>query len=142
MEKTILLVEDSPDAIELSRHALSECGEPEGLIVASDGQEALDFIFGTGRYEGRNLREMPGLVLLDLKLPKLSGFEVLEKIRSDRRTRYIPVVVHTVSKLKSDILKAYDLGTNSYITKSEDFEKYSSKLKKICDYWLWLNVSP
>lgn len=141
MDESILLVEDSPDAVELSKLALKNC-RTEEVIVASDGQEALDYLFRTGKYAARDREKLPGLVLLDLRLPGLSGFEVLKKIRSDSHTKYIPVVILTVSNLKSDITRAYDLGANSYIKKSIDFEEYSVALQTACKYWLSINARP
>lgn len=140
MKRYILLVEDSPDAIELTRLALGECRVGERVIVASDGREALDYIFREGPDKGR--AHMPDLVLLDLRLPKVSGFEVLDRIRRDPRTRYLPVVVLTVSNLKTDMVKAYDMGANSYIRKPADFEEYGRLLKIACDYWLSVNSTP
>ncbi|MBI1910939.1 MAG: response regulator [Deltaproteobacteria bacterium] len=141
MDESILLVEDSPDAVELSKLALKECRTGD-VIVATDGQEALDYLFRTGRYTGKESEKLPDLILLDLRLPGLNGFEVLQKIRSDRHTKYIPVVILTVSNLKSDIIKAYDLGANSYIKKSIDFEEYSISLQTACKYWLSINIRP
>lgn len=140
MGKSILLVEDSRDAVELSRNALEGCVYPEGLVVAYDGAEALEYLSGTGKYEGRNLNEMPDLILLDLRLPKKSGFEVLEWIRKEQRTKHIPVVILSVSNFPADIQKAYELGANSYVRKPGDFDEYISFLKKGCDYWLHVNL--
>jgi len=142
MGKTIRLVEDSAEAVELTRYAFSECARGVQVVVASDGQEALDWLTGTGKYEGRNADERPDLVLLDLKLPKVSGFEVLERMRNDKRTRVVPVVMLTVSRLKSDIERAYGLGANSYLVKPLEFEKYSELVFRLCDCWLYMNERP
>lgn len=141
MTETILLVEDSPEAVELTRHALEECGMPE-ITVAYDGQDALDYLAGKGRHKGRDKGDLPILVLLDLRLPKLDGFEVLSKIREGSGTRLVPVVMLTVSKLKEDILKAYELGANSYVVKAIDYDLYLETIKVVCAYWLELNRRP
>lgn len=145
MAKRVLLIEDSPDSIELTVAALSECGcgtLPADIAVATDGQEALDYVFGAGKYIGRDVKDLPELVLLDLKLPKVSGFEVLEKIRADERTRLVPVVILTVSTLGEDNLKAYRLGANSFIIKPIDFEEYIRTVRMVCNYWLAVNKKP
>lgn len=142
MSGSILLVEDSPDAIELTRLALNECSVGKDVVVASDGVEAMKYLFGEGPGTARGDGGLPELVLLDLRLPKVGGFEVLERIRTDPRTKYLPVVVLTVSNLKSDMAKAYDMGANSYIRKPEDFDEYGRFLKIACDYWLEVNKRP
>ncbi len=140
MNGTILLVEDSPEAVELTKHALEGCNSAASIIVANDGQDAIDYIFSKGSYEGRETADLPELVLLDLRLPKVDGFEVLEKIRSDSRTRFVPVVMLTVSKLRDDIRRAYELGANSYIVKSIDYDVYNATITAACAYWLKLNA--
>lgn len=140
MTGTILLVEDSPEAIELTKHALEGCNSLANITVAYDGQDAIDYIFSKGRYEGREIADLPTLVLLDLRLPKVDGFEVLEKIRSDSRTRFVPVVMLTVSKLWEDIRRAYELGANSYIVKAIDYDVYNATITAACAYWLRLNT--
>lgn len=140
MTGTILLVEDSPESIELTKHALEGCDTAAKIVVAHDGQDAVDYIFSTGRYEGREVAELPDVVLLDLRLPKVDGFEVLEKIRSNRRTRFLPVVMLTVSRLGDDIRRAYELGANSYIVKSIDYDVYNATIRAACAYWLRINT--
>lgn len=142
MPDRILVVEDSPEAVELTRSALAECSLPENIVVAYDGQDALDYIFGAGRHTGRDTMDLPEIVLLDLRLPKVDGFEVLSKIRADRKTRFVPVVILTVSTLREDIRKAYELGANSYIVKSIDYDMYLETIKLTCAYWLEVNQRP
>lgn len=142
MADTILLVEDSPEAVELTRHALEECRQPEKIIVANDGQDALEYLFGSGKYAGRNTGDLPRVVLLDLRLPKVDGFEVLSTIRASSRTRLVPVVMLTVSKLREDIQKAFDLGANSYVVKSMDYDMYLETIRLVCAYWLEVNQRP
>ncbi|OGP21978.1 MAG: hypothetical protein A2054_10480 [Deltaproteobacteria bacterium GWA2_55_10] len=140
MSKSILLVEDSHDAVELSKEALKGCVSQELLDVAYDGAEAIEYLSATGKYADRSLSDMPDLVILDLRLPKKNGFEVLEWCRKNPRTRRIPVIIMTVSNLPADIMKAYDLGANSYLRKPGDFEEYTNLLKKTCEYWLYINT--
>lgn len=141
MAGTILLVEDSPEAVELTRHALEDCrfAAANSIVVAHDGQDAIDYMFADGRYEGRDAAELPKVVLLDLRLPKVDGFEVLASIRSNSRTRLVPVVMLTVSKLREDIKRAYELGANSYIVKSLDYDAYRDEVTAACAYWVGLN---
>lgn len=141
MAKTILLVEDSPEAVELSKGAFSECGSNADLVVAYDGEDALDWVFGTGRFEGRRVEDRADLVLLDLRLPGLNGLEVLKRIRSDERTSMVPVVMLTVSRNSRDIESAYRLGANSFLVKPVDFNEYTGLVESICYYWLRLNQS-
>jgi len=142
-EKTdIVLVEDNHSDAEFTIWALRKNNIINGLVHLQDGEEALEYIFATGKYAGRNSNEMPKLILLDLKMPKISGLEVLKKIKSDDRTKIIPVVLLTSSKEESDILDGYNLGVNSYIVKPVGFENF---VKAICDvglYWLLINQSP
>lgn len=140
MKKTIFLVEDSPDAVELTKRAMS-CGKETEVVAVADGERALDYLFSTGGFSRKNPNERPDLVLLDIRLPKISGLEVLEKIRSDERTRLIPVVMLTNSKLRSDIRRSYSLGANSYIVKSVKYERFIEVLGKVCEYWLFINES-
>lgn len=142
MAGTILLVEDSPEAVELTRHALEDCSLAGNVTIAYDGQDAIDYLFGTGRHEGRDRADLPALVLLDLRLPKVDGFEVLSKIRSDSLTRLVPVVMLTVSKLKEDMRRAYELGANSYIIKALDYDLYQYTITAACAYWLGINKRP
>jgi len=132
----ILLVEDNPDHQELTLMTLADSGVPAEVVVANDGLEAMDYLFGNGRFSGRDANDVPSLVLLDLKLPKLSGVEVLRQIRSDPRTRFVPVVILTSSHAEEDILKAYNLNVNCYITKPVDLERFIKAVRSIEDFWL------
>ncbi len=142
MTKVILLVEDNPDDQELTMIAFRESHIANEVILAKDGAEALDFVFGTGKHAGRDLRIMPSVILLDLKLPKVDGLEVLAKLRSDERTRRIPVVVLTSSKEQEDVVKSYNLGANSYVRKPVDFSQFLGAAKELGLYWLVLNEPP
>ena len=140
--KTILLVEDNESDVELAKRALIKGNIETDIIVATDGQEALDYMFGNGKYEGRDVSQMPALVLLDLQLPLVDGAETLRRIRADKRTRRQIVVVLTSSLEKADLLNCYDLGVNSYIRKPVDFEKFTETLKCLDQYWLSVNEPP
>ena len=140
--RTILLVEDNPSDVALTRRALARSHIANELVVARDGEEALDFLFATGPYAGRDTRVQPAVVLLDLRLPKVDGFTVLERIRADERTRTIPVVVLTTSNETSDLERAYVLGGNSYIRKPVDFEQFVEAISHLGLYWLVLNEPP
>jgi two-component system response regulator len=143
IEKTILLVEDNPDDEELTLRALKMNNVSNSLVVARDGVEALDYLFGTGAYTGRDTADLPGVVLLDLKLPKIDGLEVLRRIRADERTRRMPVTVLTSSKEEQDLIRSYNLGANSYIRKPVDFNQFAEAGRQLGLYWLMLNeVSP
>jgi CheY-like chemotaxis protein len=141
-EKTILLVEDNADDEELTVRALKKNNVTNDLAIARDGAEALDYLYGTGTYAGRDTAVLPGLVLLDLKLPKIDGLEVLRHIRADERTRRMPVVVLTSSKEEQDIVKSYELGANSYIRKPVDFNQFTEAVRQLGLYWLILNEVP
>ena len=138
----ILLVEDNPNDAELALRALRKNKLANKIVVVTDGEEALDFIFATGKFSNRVDEKEPRVILLDLKLPKVSGLEVLEKIKSDPVKRTIPVVVLTSSKEEKDIVESYRLGVNSYIVKPVDFEKFVDAVKDLGLYWLLLNQTP
>jgi two-component system response regulator len=141
-EKTILVVEDNPDDEELTVRALKKNNVTNEFVIARDGVEALDFLFGTGAHAGRDTTMQPGLVLLDLKLPKIDGLEVLRRIRADKRTRRMPVTVLTSSKEDQDLIMSYDLGANSYIRKPVDFKQFVEAVRQLGLYWLMLNEVP
>ena len=141
-KKIILLVEDNPDDELLAVRALKKCNIKNKIIVARDGVEALDYLFGTGQYQGRDLSDMPQIILLDLKLPKVDGLEVLKKIRSDDRTRLLPVAVLTSSKEEKDMVDSYTLGANSYIRKPVDFDQFTESVRQLGLYWLVINEPP
>jgi two-component system, response regulator len=140
-DKLILLVEDNPDDVALTLRALKKNNISNKIVVASDGVEALDYLFGTGPYVGQDIVQ-PQLILLDLKLPKLDGFEVLKKLRAASRTRFLPVVILTSSKEQQDIADGYGLGANSYIRKPVDFEQFVEAVRQLGVYWLILNEKP
>jgi two-component system response regulator len=140
--KVILLVEDNPDDEALTMRALKKNNILNEVVVAHDGVEALDYLFGTGVHAGRDTRNMPQIVLLDLKLPKIEGLEVLRRIRADERTRLQPVVVLTTSNEDRDVISSYQLGANSYIRKPVDFEQFMEAVRHLGLYWLVLNVAP
>jgi two-component system response regulator len=141
--KVILLVEDNPRDEALTLRALRKSNIVNDVVVARDGVEALDYLFGTGAHEGRALDAMPQLVLLDLKLPKVDGLQVLQRIRADERTRRLPVVIFTSSSEEEDLIKSYDLGANSYVRKPVDFEQFLDATRQLGLYWLVLNqVAP
>lgn len=140
--KSILLVEDNPDDLELATRALKKAGYGDVVAVARDGVEALDYLFGTGAFAGRDPSMQPKVILLDLKLPRLGGHEVLERLRKDRRTQLIPVVVLTSSDERDDIRGAYARGANSYILKPVEFNQFTTVLTEIGRYWIGLNTPP
>ncbi|MBI9081699.1 MAG: response regulator [Pseudodesulfovibrio sp.] len=137
--KTILLVEDNPSDIALTQRAFGKSRIANELVVAEDGQEALDYLFARGKYTGRDESHLPVLVLLDLKLPQVNGLEVLRQMRLDPRTSRLPVVVLTTSKEEQDVAQSYDLGANSYIRKPVDFTKFAEAIEHLGLYWLVLN---
>lgn len=135
----ILLVEDNPNDEELTLRALRTHHLVNRVLVVRDGAQALDFLFAQGRYENRHSAELPRVVLLDLKLPKISGLEVLQRVKTDERTRTIPVVILTSSDEERDVLQSYQLGVNSYIVKPVNFEKFVEAVSQLGLYWLLLN---
>jgi CheY-like chemotaxis protein len=141
-KKWILLVEDNPDDEELTKRAIRKNNILNELVVTRDGAEALDYLFGTGNYAGRDTSDMPTVVLLDLKLPKIDGLEVLRRMRSDERTSLVPVVILTSSKEEQDIATGYKLRCNSYIRKPVDFVQFSDAVQNLGLYWLLLNEPP
>lgn len=140
--KVILLVEDNPRDEALTLRALKKSNVANEVAVARDGVEALDYLFGTGTHEGRDISLTPQLVLLDLKLPKIDGLEVLRRLRADKRTRRLPVVVFTSSSEEEDMISSYSLGANSYVRKPVQFEQFLEATKQLGMYWLMLNEAP
>lgn len=138
--KKIMLVEDNPDDEALTLRALKKNNIANEVILAQDGVEALDYLFGEGVYEGRDLSDQPQVILLDLKLPKVDGLAVLKRIREDDRTCLLPVVILTNSKEDRDIINSYDLGANSYIRKPVDFDQFMEAIRQLGLYWLVLNI--
>ena len=138
----ILLVEDNPHDLELALHALKKNNISNQIHIARDGVEALDFIFCRGIYADRHLSTYPKVILLDLKLPKVDGLEVLRRIRGDERTKRLPVVIVTSSKQDKDLLDGYELGANSYVRKPIDFQEFAEAIKQLGNYWLQVNESP
>jgi two-component system, response regulator len=141
-EKVILLVEDNPDDEALTLRALAKCGISNEVMVCRDGADALNYIFGRAKYEGRNPAEFPAITLLDLKLPKVDGLTVLERIRADERTKLMPVAILTSSNLEEDLIRGYELGANSYVRKPVKFESFVEAIHQLGIYWLLLNESP
>jgi CheY-like chemotaxis protein len=141
-EKVILLVEDNPDDEALTLRALTKSKIRNEVIVARDGVEALDYLFVTGTHVGRDASVMPQIILLDLKLPKIDGLEVLKRLRADDRTSFLPVVILTSSKEEQDLLNGYRLRANSYIRKPVDFLQFSEAVRQLGLYWLLLNEAP
>jgi two-component system response regulator len=139
---TIMLVEDNPDDEKLATRALRAGRVANPVVIVRDGAEALDYLFATGAYAARNKRDRPNVVLLDLKLPKVDGFEVLRRIRADETLRTLPVVILTSSKEDKDVLRGYDLHANSYIRKPVDFEQFSHVVQELKLYWLVINQPP
>ena len=141
-DKIILLVEDNPDDELLTLRALRKNNVLNEVVVARDGVEALDYLFGTGCHSGRDTAVMPQLILLDLKLPKIDGLEVLKRLRADERTRLLPVVILTSSREEQDMLDGYGLGANSYVRKPVNFEQFVQAIEQLKLYWLILNEAP
>jgi len=140
--RVILLVEDNPDDVELTLRSLKKHNISNEVIVAHDGAEALEYLFATGAYADRDSKIMPAVILLDLKLPKVDGLEVLRRLRADERTKLLPVVILTSSKEEQDLINSYSLGANSYVRKPVDFVQFSKAVKQLGLYWLLLNEPP
>ena len=140
--KIILLVDDSENDVFLTQRAIKKNNIANQIIVASDGQEALDYLFGQGRYTGRDLSQMPVVTLLDLKMPRIDGFEVLKQIRAHPQTRHLPVVILTSSKEDIDIAKGYIEGCNAYVVKPVDFDQFADAIRQLGLFWLVLNEAP
>ena len=141
-EKTILVVEDNPDDEEFTLRALKRAKVTNPIVVARDGGEALDYLFCTGAYAGRDINDRPAVVLLDLKLPKLSGIDVLQRLRAREETRLVPVVILTSSSEEEDKLKSYASGANSYVRKPVEFAAFVDAVSRLGIYWLLLNETP
>jgi len=142
MSKTILLVEDNPDDVKLTLRAFKRNNMLNPIVVARDGVEALDFLFARGAHAERAGKPLPTLVILDLKLPKLDGLEVLKAVRGDARTRLVPVVILTSSKEQQDLIQGYALGANSYVRKPVDFTEFMEAVRLLGIYWLMTNQPP
>ena len=142
MNKVILLVEDNASDEKLTVLAFRTCGVANDVVVTRDGAAALDYIFGTGKHAGRDASVLPSVVLLDLKLPKVDGIEVLRQLRADERTKLVPVVVLTSSREERDVVETYQLGANSYIVKPVEFENFSEAVCRLGLYWLLMNEAP
>jgi two-component system response regulator len=141
-DKVILLVEDNPDDEALTLRAFKKNNIKNGVVVARDGAEALDYLFGTGRHAGRDITDLPQVMLLDLKLPKVDGLEVLRRVRADARTRLLPIVILTSSKEEQDLMTGYRLGCNSYVRKPVNFDEFVEAARQLGLYWLVLNEAP
>jgi two-component system response regulator len=140
--KSILLVEDNPDDEALTLRALKKNNIRNDVVVARDGAQALDYLFGTGAYAGRDMSIMPSVTLLDIKLPKIDGLEVLRRMRADERTKLLPVVILTSSKEEQDLTDGYKSGASSYIRKPVDFSQFTEAVRELGLYWLVLNETP
>ncbi len=142
IDRTILLVEDNPDDVELTLRALKQYHVKNQIVVVRDGAEALDYLFATGAYTDRDTSAIPAVVLLDLKLPKVDGLEVLQRMRADERTKLVPVVVLTSSKEEQDMVNSYKFGANSYVRKPVDFTEFIEAARQLGLYWLVINEPP
>lgn len=140
--KVILLAEDNPTDQTLTVHAFRQHGVANDIVIANDGVEALDYLFGTGAHAGRDTSRLPALMLLDLKMPRLDGLETLRRLRADERTKLLPVVILTSSSEERDLLSGYRLGCNSYIVKPVDFAQFAESVRLLKLYWLVLNEGP
>jgi two-component system response regulator len=141
-DKVILLVEDNPDDEALTLRAFKKNNIKNGVVVARDGAEALDYLFGTGRHAGRDITDLPQVMLLDLKLPKVDGLEVLRRVRATEHTRLLPVVILTSSREEQDLMAGYRLGCNSYVRKPVNFDEFVEAARQLGLYWLVLNEAP
>ena len=141
-DKTILLIEDNLDDIDLTLRALKKNNIKNEIKVLNDGVEALDFLLGRGKYKDRDLNSLPAVILLDIKLPKLDGMEILRQIRQDEIIKFIPVVILTSSKEEQDLIKSYSLGVNSYVRKPVDFNQFAEAVSHLGLYWLLINETP
>ena len=141
-KRAILLVEDNPDDVELTLRALKQYHVKNQINVVRDGAEALDYLFATGAYADRDASAMPAVVILDLKLPKVDGLEVLQRMRGDKRTKLVPVVVLTSSKEEQDMVNSYEFGANSYVRKPVDFTRFVEAARQLGLYWLVINEPP
>lgn len=140
--RVILLVEDNPDDVKLTLHAFRKANIANQVVVVNDGAEALDYLLGIGPYAGRDLTQRPAVILLDLKLPKVDGLEVLRRLRGHERYRHQPVVILTSSREEQDIARSYELGVNSYVRKPVDFDEFLNAANQLGLYWLLLNEVP
>jgi two-component system response regulator len=140
--RLILLVEDNPNDVKLTTRAFEKSNVPNEIVVVGDGEEAIDYLFATGRHAGRDPRVMPEVILLDMKLPKIDGLGVLRRVRADERTRRLPVVVLTSSKEEKDVISSYNLGANSFIRKPVDFAEFIDAARHLGLYWLVMNEPP
>ena len=141
-ERIILLVEDNPDDADLTVRALKKHNIENEVVIANDGAEALDYLFATGAYAGRDTSVIPALILLDLNMPKVGGLEVLQRIRADDRTKLLPVVILTSSKEEKDLINSYSFGCNSYVGKPVDFKQFTEAVQQLGLYWILLNEPP
>lgn len=141
-DKIILLIEDNPSDVDLTRRALEKSRIANEMVVAEDGEAALDYLWGTGVHTGRDVSDLPAVALLDLNLPKLPGLEVLRRIRADARTKRLPIVILTSSTEEQDLAAGYDLGVNSYMRKPVDFKQFTHCVEQLGLYWLVLNEQP
>lgn len=142
MNNCTLLVEDNPDDELLAMHALQASGVANKLVIARDGVEALDYLLARGPHQGRDVNELPALVLLDLNMPRLGGFDVLRAMRQHPVVKHVPVVILTTSKYEQDLVAGYELGANSYVRKPLDFEEFAEAIRQVGKYWLLLNERP
>ena len=139
MNPSILVIDDNPDHLELTLMALGECCDPKGVATVGDGHEALDWLFGRGACEGRDTAHQPRLIILDMKLVRMNGLDVLKAVRSDPRTATIPVVMHSSSTERGDIAACYAHGANSYVRKATDYDELRRKMRQVHDFWLTVN---